>query len=64
MSVVSQVILNADDELRYPTSGELKSIKEFLSTGERRLQIAQTLSERSEERRGGNECRSRWSPDH
>ncbi|MGD1904981.1 MAG: allophycocyanin [Leptolyngbyaceae cyanobacterium] len=45
MSVVSQVILNADDELRYPTSGELKSIKEFLSTGERRLQIAQTLSE-------------------
>lgn len=45
MSVVSQVILNADDELRYPSSGELKSIREFLSTGERRMQIAQTLSE-------------------
>jgi allophycocyanin-B len=45
MSVVSQVILNADDELRYPTSGELKSIREFLSTGERRMQIAETLSE-------------------
>ncbi|MCY7276588.1 MAG: allophycocyanin, partial [Phormidesmis sp. CAN_BIN44] len=27
MSVVSQVILQADDELRYPTSGELKGIK-------------------------------------
>ncbi len=45
MSVVSQVILNADDELRYPSSGELKSIQEFLSTGERRMQIAETLSE-------------------
>ncbi|NEQ45250.1 MAG: allophycocyanin [Leptolyngbya sp. SIOISBB] len=45
MSVVSQVILNADDELRYPTIGELQSIGNYLSTGERRLQIAQTLSE-------------------
>ncbi|MEM1308153.1 MAG: allophycocyanin subunit alpha-B [Cyanobacteria bacterium P01_D01_bin.71] len=45
MSVVSQVILNADDELRYPTIGELKSIETYLSTGKRRLQIAQTLSE-------------------
>ena len=45
MSVVSQVILNADDELRYPTIGELKSIETYLSTGERRMQIAQTLSE-------------------
>ena len=45
MSVVSQVILNADDELRYPTIGELQSIGTYLSTGERRLQIAQTLSE-------------------
>ncbi len=45
MSVVSQVILNADDELRYPTSGELKSIEDFLKTGSMRLQIAETLSE-------------------
>ena len=45
MSVVSQVILNADDELRYPTIGELQSIQNFLQTGERRLAIAQTLSE-------------------
>ncbi|NER85181.1 MAG: allophycocyanin, partial [Leptolyngbya sp. SIO1D8] len=36
MSVVSQVILNADDELRYPTLGELQSIQAFLSTGEQR----------------------------
>ncbi|MEO1093844.1 MAG: allophycocyanin subunit alpha-B [Cyanobacteria bacterium J06638_28] len=45
MSVVSQVILNADDELRYPSVGELKSIEAYLSTGEQRLTIAQTLSE-------------------
>jgi allophycocyanin-B len=45
MSVVSQVILNADDELRYPSSGELKSIKEFLRTGEQRMRIVSTLSE-------------------
>jgi len=45
MSVVSQVILKADDELRYPTSGELKGIEEFLKTGEMRMRIAETLAE-------------------
>lgn len=45
MSVVSKVILNADDELRYPTSGELKGINEFLKTGEQRMRIAETLAE-------------------
>ena len=28
------------------------------------LKLGQTLSERSEERRVGKECRSRWSPYH
>lgn len=45
MSVVSQVILQADDELRYPSTGELKSIDAFLETGEQRIRIAQTLAE-------------------
>lgn len=45
MSVVSQVILNADDQLRYPTSGELKGIKTFLETGEQRMRIAEALAE-------------------
>lgn len=45
MSVVSQVILKADDELRYPSTGELKSIKEFFQTGVQRTQIAATLAE-------------------
>jgi allophycocyanin-B len=44
MSVISQVILNADDELRYPSSGELTSIRDFFKTGERRIRIAETLS--------------------
>lgn len=45
MSVVSQVILKADDELRYPSSGELQNIKNFLQTGEQRLRITNTLAE-------------------
>jgi len=45
MSVISEVILKADDELRYPSSGELKNINEFLRTGEQRMRIATTLAE-------------------
>jgi allophycocyanin-B len=45
MSIVSQVILKADDELRYPSSGELEGIRAFLDTGLLRVQIAQTLAE-------------------
>jgi len=45
MSVVSQIILKADDELRYPSSGELASINNFLTTGEQRIRIAETLAE-------------------
>ena len=45
MSVVTAVILKADDELRYPSSGELKGISEFMKTGAKRLLIAETLAE-------------------
>ncbi len=45
MSVVSQVILKADDELRYPSSCELRGIENFLKTGQQRIRIAETLSE-------------------
>ncbi len=44
MTIVSQVILKADDELRYPSSGELEGIKKFLTTGEKRVRIAETLA--------------------
>jgi allophycocyanin-B len=45
MSVVSQVILQADDELRYPSFGELQTISDFFKTGEQRTRIAVTLAE-------------------
>jgi len=45
MSVVSQVILQADNELRYPSSGELQSIQDFLQSGEQRMTIVETLTE-------------------
>jgi allophycocyanin-B len=45
MSVISQVILSADEELRYPSSGELRNIQEFLQTGEQRVRIAAALAE-------------------
>jgi allophycocyanin-B len=44
MSVVSQVILQADEELRYPSVGELKNIQDFLKTGEQRTRIVESLS--------------------
>jgi allophycocyanin-B len=45
MSVISQAILKADDELRYLSSGELQGIEKFLRTGEQRIRIAETLAE-------------------
>ena len=45
MSVVSQVILKADDELRYPSNGELQAINTFLETGKQRIKIVSVLSE-------------------
>jgi allophycocyanin-B len=45
MSVVSQVLLTADDELRYPSVGELKGLTDFFQTGSQRLRIASALAE-------------------
>ncbi|HRD41923.1 MAG TPA: allophycocyanin subunit alpha-B [Prochlorococcaceae cyanobacterium AMR_MDS_5431] len=45
MSVVRDLILQADDDLRYLNSGELRSIVEFLSGGRLRLQIVRILSD-------------------
>jgi len=45
MSVVSQVILKADDDLRYPSSGELQSIQSFFQSGTQRFRIVETLAE-------------------
>ncbi len=65
MSVVSQVILQADDQLRYPTSGELKNIQDFFKTGMQRTRIAATLSE-NERRIVDEASKSLWKihPDY
>nr|YP_009407719.1 allophycocyanin gamma subunit [Erythrotrichia carnea]ASK39547.1 allophycocyanin gamma subunit [Erythrotrichia carnea] len=43
MSLVSDIILNSDNELRYPTIGELESIRSYLSTGESRIRVITRL---------------------
>ncbi|MFM7651381.1 MAG: allophycocyanin, partial [Vulcanococcus sp.] len=45
MSVVRDLILQADDQLRYPTGGELRSMVEFLSGGSSRLTIVRVLTD-------------------
>ncbi|NMG22986.1 allophycocyanin subunit alpha [Brasilonema bromeliae] len=48
MSIVTKSIVNADAEARYLSPGELDRIKGFVTTGEKRLRIAQTLTENRE----------------
>lgn len=48
MSVVLTTILGADEQLRYPSVGELEQIKSFMEDAPVRLQIAKTLSDASD----------------
>jgi len=48
MSIVTKSTVNADAEARYLSPGELDRIKSFVSGGERRLRIAQILTENRE----------------
>ncbi|MEY2978853.1 MAG: allophycocyanin subunit alpha [Prochlorotrichaceae cyanobacterium] len=48
MSIVSKSIVSADAEARYLSPGELDRIKSFVSSGEARLRIAQTLTDSRE----------------
>jgi allophycocyanin-B len=45
MSVVRDLIIQADDQLRYPTGGELRSIVDFLSGGGQRLAVVRVLTD-------------------
>ncbi len=47
MSIVKQVILNADEELRYPSPGELRMIRSFCKTGADRIRLAKTIEEQA-----------------
>ncbi|MBE9211418.1 MAG: allophycocyanin [Richelia sp. RM2_1_2] len=48
MSIVTKSIVNADAEARYLSPGELDRIKSFATGGERRLRVAQMLTENRE----------------
>jgi allophycocyanin alpha subunit len=48
MSIVTKSIVNADAEARYLSPGELDRIKGFVTSGERRLRIAQVLTDSRE----------------
>ena len=48
MSIVTKSIVNADAEARYLSPGELDRIKSFVTSGEKRLRIAQVLTESRE----------------
>ena len=54
MSVVRDLILQADDDLRYPTSGELRTMVDFLDQGAMRVSVVKVLTE--------NEKRSSTNP--
>ncbi len=45
MSVVRDLILQADDQLRYPSGGELRSMAQYLSGGPQRIRVARALTE-------------------
>jgi len=48
VSIVTKSIVNADAEARYLSPGELDRIKSFVLSGQRRLRIAQTLTDKEQ----------------
>lgn len=48
MSVVTKIIINADDELRYPSIGELESLQDYFKTSEKRIAISSVLRDREQ----------------
>ncbi|MGG6270087.1 allophycocyanin subunit alpha-B [Leptolyngbya sp. AN03gr2] len=59
MSVVTQVIQAADEELRYPYPNEIRMIQNFCKTGEKRIRIA-TLLAKNEQRLVQLGCQRFW----
>lgn len=45
MSLVTELILNADSESRYPAPKELRIFQDFLKSGEQRIRIASVLAQ-------------------
>lgn len=49
MSLIRQIIINADSELRYPSIGELQSIKNYLETGEKRIKLSSVIRDQEQQ---------------
>lgn len=49
MSLVSQIILNADNELRYPSIGELNSMRDYFDTSNNRIVISRLLRDKEQQ---------------
>ncbi|NJL21965.1 MAG: allophycocyanin [Leptolyngbyaceae cyanobacterium SM1_3_5] len=48
MSLVTELILNADSESRYPAPKEIRIFQDFVKTGDQRIRIASVLAENEE----------------
>lgn len=49
MSLVSQIIVDADNELRYPTISELQYIIDYFNTSDDRISICRQLRDKEQE---------------
>nr|YP_009397552.1 allophycocyanin gamma subunit [Dipterosiphonia australica]ARW66738.1 allophycocyanin gamma subunit [Dipterosiphonia australica] len=49
MSVVTKVILDADNELRYPSIGELQGLQNYFCESEERLDIARIIRDKQQD---------------
>nr|YP_009396918.1 allophycocyanin gamma subunit [Spyridia filamentosa]ARW66104.1 allophycocyanin gamma subunit [Spyridia filamentosa] len=49
MSLVSQIIIDADNELRYPTISELQYIIDYFNTSDDRISISRQLRDKEQE---------------
>ena len=61
MSVVRDLILQADDDLRYPTSGELRTMVDFLDQGAMRVSVVKVLTENEKKDRRRIRQATVWS---
>ena len=48
MSLVSQIIANADNELRYPSIGELKNLQDYFTTTKDRILVSKILRDQEQ----------------
>ena len=48
MSLISKIILDADNELRYPTIGELQNLNDYFKTSSQRIEISRILRDKEQ----------------